>query len=944
MPCSYYECSSVRIKDLGNQKDLVLGNIYRPPHNNNNQININTFVTELDPMLSSLTNNRDDFLIAGDFNINLLQINVVNKEHYAQFLDLMLAYSLFPKITFPTRTSESGSCTLIDNIFCKLSKETLSSIAGILYTSISDHYPYFLSFSRSKNRGNEPPSRYVKQRVDTESARAAYLADLMNSNIISQLDQDPYCDPNVNYDILHKHITDLKDKHLPFKLVKFNKYKHKGNKWITNGVLKSLKYKDRLYKQLRSTDKSSNLYPYLKQKFGLYNSLLKKLIRECKISYYHQQFHDNKSDIKKTWASINEILCKTRKTQGGIKSIISKGKHIDDPGQIVEHFNSFFINIGPSLVSKSTPPKNKNFQMYLNKAILTSFNFTLIDDGILGKTLHSLRTKTSAGHDGISVKLLKYLFPALSKPLCLVINQSLLTGIYPDKLKIAKVIPLFKKDDTLLMDNYRPISLLPSISKLFEKVVSNQVSEYFMKNNLFHDGQYGFRDSHSTELANIELADRIISALDEKQLPVTIYMDLSKAFDTLDHDTLLKKLNYYGISDTALEWFRSYLSHRSQYVELNGVSSARKTITTGVPQGSILGPLLFLIYMNDIPQSSQSFRFILYADDTNLFTTVEYLLPISISNVSEILNNELKEINDWLSLNKLTLNIQKTKFMVFHPYQKDIAGLIPMLKINDVEIERVSSFKCLGILFDENMSWKCHTDMISNKLSKYTGILNKLKHYLPPYILRMLYFSMVNAHLNYGILVWGFVPTRLIKIQKRTIRTITCSKYNAHTEPLFKIMDILRLKDLLDINALKFYYKYLRGTLPSYFYSFNITTQGENHSYNTRQSDQIRTNRTRTHFADNRLKIYLPPLINSVPTTLLQKIATHSIHGFSSSIKRYYIGNYSNTCSIPNCYICQRTWKLLYLKHNKAIFHFIFHFITLYVLMFENLVKIYLCI
>ena len=142
-------------------------------------------------------------------------------------------------------------------------------------------------------------------------------------------------------------------------------------------------------------------------------------------------------------------------------------------------------------------------------------------------------------------------------------------------------------------------------------------------------------------------------------------MDLSKAFDTLDHGTLLKKLNYYGISDTALEWFRSYLSHRSQYAELNGVSSARQTITTGVPQGYILGPLLFLIYMNDIPQSNQSFRFILYADDTNLFTTVEYSLPISISNVSEILNNELKEINDWLSLNKLTLNIQKTNLWFF---------------------------------------------------------------------------------------------------------------------------------------------------------------------------------------------------------------------------------------------------------------------------------------
>ena len=153
--------------------------------------------------------------------------------------------------------------------------QLLCSIAGILYTSsISDHYPYFLSLNRSINRGNQPPSRYVKQRVDTESPRAAYLGDIINSDIISQLNQDPYCDPNINYDILQKYITDLKDKQLPFRLVKFNKFKHKGNKWITKGALKSLKYKDRLYKQLRFTDKSSNLHPYLKQKFGLYNSLV----------------------------------------------------------------------------------------------------------------------------------------------------------------------------------------------------------------------------------------------------------------------------------------------------------------------------------------------------------------------------------------------------------------------------------------------------------------------------------------------------------------------------------------------------------------------------------------------------------------------------------------------------------------------------------------------
>ena len=179
----------------------------------------------------------------------------------------------------------------------------------------------------------------------------------------------------------------------------------------------------------------------------------------------------------KTWASISEMLYKTRENARWYQIIISKGKRIDDPKQIVEHFKSFFTNIGRYFVSKLTPPKNKYFQMYLNKAILTSFNFILIDEGRMRKTLHSLRTKTSSRYDGVSVKLLKYIFLALSKPLCLIINQSLLTGIYPDKLKIAKMIPLYKKYDTLLMDDYRAISLLPSISKLFEKVVSNQVSE-----------------------------------------------------------------------------------------------------------------------------------------------------------------------------------------------------------------------------------------------------------------------------------------------------------------------------------------------------------------------------------------------------------------------------------------------------------------------------------
>ena len=205
------------------------------------------------------------------------------------------------------------------------------------------------------------------------------------------------------------------------------------------------------------------------------------------------------------------------------------------------------------------------------------------------------------------------------------------------------------------------------------------ISDYFSTNNYFHDGQYGLRERHSTELPTIELMDRVISALNDKFLPISIFMDLSKAFDTLDHDIVLGKLRYYGINGTSLDWFRSYLLNRKQYVEINNERSSCLDIKTGVPQGSILVPLLFLIYMNDIPNVSQAFRFILYADDTTLFSTFEYSIPIRTSKADELLNQELFLVNEWLEINKLSLNIGKTKYMIFHPHQKDIIDLAPRL-------------------------------------------------------------------------------------------------------------------------------------------------------------------------------------------------------------------------------------------------------------------------
>ena len=210
----------------------------------------------------------------------------------------------------------------------------------------------------------------------------------------------------------------------------------------------------------------------------------------------------------------------------------------------------------------------------------------------------------------------------IARPLTLIINQSLSTGVFPDKLKIAKVIPLYKKYDPHLVDNFRPISFLPAISKMFEKIVFNQMYDYFDRNKLLYTSQYGFRKLHSTELASLELVDRVRLDMDSGKMPLSIFLDLSKTFNTLDHSILLLKLTHYGLSQTAIRWFSSSLFGRRQLVDFNGTWSTLASTSTGVPQGSILGPLLFIINMNDIHVANGKFNAIIYADDTSLLSSL----------------------------------------------------------------------------------------------------------------------------------------------------------------------------------------------------------------------------------------------------------------------------------------------------------------------------------
>ena len=404
------------------------------------------------------------------------------------------------------------------------------------------------------------------------------------------------------------------------------------------------------------------------------------------------------------------------------------------------------------------------------------------------------------------------------------------TGIFPDELKIAKVIPLFKKDDPTLLKNYRPISLLSTIAKVMEKIIFTQLSSYFNEHKLIFDNQYGFRPKHSTEYAALELIDRIITQMDKKETPINIFLDLSKAFDTIDHTILLAKLRYYGIHDTALLLLKSYLNNRKQYVEFEDTKSEILPITVGVPQGSILGPLLFIIYINDFSQASSVFKFIMYADDTTLFSNLKSF-GNNIQTREYLINAELSNVREWLDINKLSLNKSKSKYMIFHVPNKDIQYLT--LKIDNVIIEKVDEFSFLGLTMDTNLNWKRHSEKICNKCAKMIGILNRLKYVLPHGIKIMLYNSLILPHINYCIMAWGYKGSRLLKIQKKAARIITLSGYSTHSEPLFKQLNMLKIADQLRLQELKFYFKYIHKNLPAYLLDWEFISNANIHIHDT---------------------------------------------------------------------------------------------------------------
>ena len=857
-----YQSKWIEIIDSKKVNTLV-GVYYRHPKKTSDD----TFNNDLKKTLKKISKENKNKIICGDFNYDLLKFQ--KREQINTFINTLMEECLQPTIMEPTRYVIHAKPSLIDNIFINSINKTTKS--GNIVDKISDHMPNFViieNFVSSRTR------KKIKKRDMKHFDEVAYHLDLQGINFTEKIKEEN--DVDNAYAIFHKHFIEIIDKHAPLKSLSKKEIKQRQKPWITSGIQKSISKKNKFYGKFLKT---KDYFWY--RRYKTYRDSLNSLIRKGKNNYYLKYFTESAKNSKKLWTGINQALNKNSKNTSEEIFINADGKILDNQKNVANKFNNYFINVAQKLESE-LGECNSSYQDYLKNPNESSFFLGETEPGEILDFINELKIEKSPDIYGISPKLVKLASPFIAKPLVDIFNKSFRQGKFPNKLKLTVVFPIHKAESKMIVSNYRPISILPIISKLLEKIMHKRLMSFIKQFNLLDTQQFGFQKHCSTEHAIIDLYSKIVSSIDQREKSCCIFLDFAKAFDTVNHNILLQKLEYYGVRGVCLDWFKSYLENRKQCVEVGQEKSDYLKIKCGVPQGSVLGPLLFLLYINDISLSSKILQFHLFADDTSIFYSHK-----DIKILERNINIELKSVSNWLIANKLSLNVKKSNLLIFNQSTFKVT-----IKINNSILEEKESAKYLGIVFDAKLSWVPHINYVNKKLAKGMGLLAKLRHFVPKRIIPNLFNAFFQPHLDYGLIAWGSAnKTQLTPIEKSLKKAVRICSFKNKYEPsamLFKSLKVLTLQNNIDYQQGRFIWKCVNAEHPISIQNIFKDSQKNKLNRNGTKYDKLFRPFCKTSLKQNFALHSGIKLWNGIPKDISSKA---SIRLFSKYYKAYLIDN-----------------------------------------------------
>lgn len=772
------------------QVDLVnttiLG-IYRSP-SNSNALN---FINSLNKHLETLNLNRS-VIISGDININLIprsseeHKDILNRENY---LNMLSVHGILPGLLKPTRL---GNC--IDHIMLKIKNKTTKICTAVLNTSITDHNATVLLLF---NHINTPTSKSL----ETVNYKLAVTL-LLQKNIENLLSSN---DPNFVIDQL---LTDLGDSINGSKTSKVIPSRRRIIKpWITPGLLRCIRNRNKMQLRLRADPDNVVLQVTFKRYRNYTNNIINKLKRH----YEREMLEKNAGNAKDLWSTIKNLTnYKPPKTSD---TDLLKCK--SSPSESLDYINDFFTNIGKNLASKIYNHHRPNQSCHSASANIAACTFALVDTDPeeVTRVIMSLKTDSAPGYDGVTTKFLKLCSNLIAPIISHLANLCFAQGVFPSALKKSLVTPVFKSGTKTDPNSYRPISVLTAISKIIEKLINTRLKNYLNKFDLLSKSQFGFRQGLSTEDAVLNLSQFVTREVDKGNKCAAVFLDLKKAFDTVSFPLLLLKLEHMGIRGKPLELFYDYLRNRRQRVRIGCHHSAETEVSFGVPQGSVLGPTLFLIYINDLANVCSSVgHVILYADDT-----VALFSGKSWDTVFAAAERGLSNISAWLISNLLTLNTSKSNFICF---SKNSTGQPPetfKLKLHNcntssgnsncdcIQLDRVSSTKYLGVIFDQRLSWYPHIDFIKDRVRKLIWIFKTLRHVTTPSLLNKIYLALAQSVLSYCIPAWGGAnKTKFLeveRVQRCLLKIMYFKPYRYPTALLYNHCNLLSMRKLYILSV-----------------------------------------------------------------------------------------------------------------------------------------------